>query len=147
METNEPVNHPSPNAARRMLDAANQEERATRNPPLSWWFFVVQAIALAVVCVAQVFPVPWSTGIAALGIVTVFAMGVRFVFYRPGYGFVAPDGEGAFPYMLVLLVGVGVPAILATGLEVRWLWLVAGALAALATLEMGRRYRKPMGRG
>lgn len=131
-----------------MLDAANQEEQATRNPPLSWCFFIVQALALAAVFVAQVFSVPWWTGIATLGIVTVLAVGVRFVFYRPGYGFVAPDdGAGAFPYLLVLFVGVGVPAVLAIGLEVRWLWLIAGALAALATLELGRRYRKVTGRG
>lgn len=130
-----------------MLDAANQEEQATRNPPLSWWFFIVQAVALAAVFVAQVFPVPWSEGIATVGIVTILVVGVRFVFFRPGYGFVAPDGPGAFPYLIALLVGVGVPAVLAIGLEVWWLWLVAGGLAAVATLELGRRYRRTSGRG
>lgn len=130
-----------------MLDAANQEQQETRNPPLSRWFFMVQAVALAAVFAAQALPAPWSMGIAALGIVAILAVGVRFVFYRSGYGFVAPDGPGAFPFMLVLLVCAGVPAILAIGLEVRWLWLVAGALAAVATLEMGRRYRKATSRG
>lgn len=61
-------------------------------------------------------------------------MGVRFVFYRPGYGFLALDGPGAFPFMLVLLVVAGVPAILAIGLEIRWLWLVAGALVVVDEL-------------
>lgn len=125
-----------------MLQAADRAEQATRNPPLSWGFFVVQAVALAAVFGGQVFAAPLSTVIAGLGIVTVLVMGVRHVFHRPGYGFVAPDGPGAFPYLIALLVGVGVPAVLAIGFDVRWPWLVAGVLAAGVTLEMGRRYRK-----
>lgn len=130
-----------------MLDVANQEEETTRNPPLSWWFFIAQAVALAAVFGAQVFPVPWSVGIVALGFVSILVVGVRFVFFRPGYGFVAPDGPGAFPYAIALMVGVGVPAVFAIGLEVWWLWLVAGGLAAVVTLELGRRYRRTSGRG
>ncbi|MDO5500535.1 MAG: hypothetical protein Q4F67_12740 [Propionibacteriaceae bacterium] len=147
METDKSVNHPSPDEARRMLDAADQEEQATRNPPLPWRFFIAQAVALAAIFAAQAFPVPWSTGIATLGIISILVVGVRFVYFRPGYGFVAPDGLGAFPYLLALFVGVGVPATLAIGLGVRWWWLAAGAMAAVVTLEMGRRYRKSTGRG
>ena len=128
-----------------MLDTANREEQATKNPPLPRWFFIVQALALAVALMAQALPMPYSAGITALGIVTVIAVGVRSVYYRPGYGFVAPDGPSAFPYLITVLVGAGVPAVLAVSLETGWPWLVAGGLAAAATLDMGRRYRKAVG--
>ncbi|GAA3942226.1 hypothetical protein GCM10022383_20100 [Microbacterium soli] len=130
-----------------MLDAANREEQETRNPPLPRWFFVVQALALAVALAGQALPLPWSAVVTALGIVTVVAVGVRQVFHRRGYGLVGLDGPGSFPYMISLLIGVGVLVILAISLELPWLWLIAGADAAVTTLEMGRRYRKATGRG
>lgn len=54
IETDGSVNRHSLEEARRVLDAADQEGQATRNPPLSFGF-IVQAVALAVVLVAQSF--------------------------------------------------------------------------------------------
>lgn len=76
----------------------------------------------------------------------VVAVGMRAVFTRPGYGIVWPDGPAAFPYMATMFVLVGVPAVLAVGLEAPWLWPIAGMLAGVMTLEMGRRYRKMFAR-
>lgn len=84
--------------------------------------------------------------VTILGLVAVVGIGMRAVFTRPGYGVVWPDGRAAFPYLVAMLILVGLPAALALGLEVPWLWLVAAALAAVTTLEMGRRYRKAFGR-
>lgn len=56
------------------------------------------------------------------------------------------DGRAAFPYLVAMLVLVGLPAVLAVGFDVSWLWLVAAVLAAVTTMEMGRRYRKVFGR-
>jgi hypothetical protein len=84
--------------------------------------------------------------VTILGLVAVVGVGMRMVFTRPGYGVVWPDGRAVFPYMIAMMILVGVPAVLAVSLEVSWLWLVAGALAGVTTLEMGRRYRKVYGR-
>lgn len=130
-----------------MLEAARQAETETRNPPLPWGFFITQAVLLAVICSAQMLPLGPSRVVTILGLVGVVGVGMRTVFTRPGYGVVWPDGRAAFPYMITMMILAGVPAVLAVGLEVSWLWLVAGALAGVTTLEMGRRYRKAFGRG
>lgn len=129
-----------------MLEAARQAESQTRNPPLPWMFFVVQAVLFALVCCAQMFPLGPSRVVTVLGLVAVVGVGMRAVFTRPGYGVVWPDGRATFPYLVAMSILVGVPAVLAIGLEFSWLWLVGAALAAVATLEMGRRYRKVFGR-
>lgn len=129
-----------------MLEAARRAETETQNPPLSWTFFVTQAVLLAVICSAQMLPLSLSRGATILGLVTVVAVGMRAVFTRPGYGVVWLDGRATFPYMIAMFTLVGVPAVLAIALEVSWLWLVAGVLAGVTTLEMGRRYRKVFGR-
>lgn len=130
-----------------MLDAARQAEAETHNPPLPWTFFIAQAALLTVICAAQTLPPNPSRVVTILGFVAVVGIGMRAVFTRPGYGVVWPDGRAAFPYLIAMLVLVGVPAVLAVGLEASWLWFVAGALAGVTTLEMGRRYRKAFGRG
>ncbi|AJT41121.1 hypothetical protein [Psychromicrobium lacuslunae] len=145
METNDPGKGVSPEEARELLNLAKGEESATKNPQLSWWFFIVQAVALAMIFIAQVFPAPFSSGVAILGILVALILGIRNVFYRRGYGVVGLDGDAAFPYLLIMLVLAGIPAVLAIGFEEWWLWLVAGVLAGLVTLEMGRRYRKATG--
>jgi len=142
METGESRSLPSPEEARRMVDAANREEEATKNPPLPGWFFVAQASAFAIALMAQVLAQPWSVVLTGVGIASVVTLGVRYVFYRPGYGAVGLDAPGAFPFVLTVLIAVGVPVLLAISLEQRWWWLVAGALAGILTLEMGRRYRR-----
>lgn len=136
---------PSPGEAQAMLEAAQQAESETRNPPLSWWFFTTQASLLAVICSAQMLPARPSQVITILGLLAVLAVGMRFVFTRPGYGVVWPDGLAVFPYMAAMFLLVGTPAVLAVGLELSWLWLIAGVLAGMTTLEMGRRYRKAVG--
>jgi hypothetical protein len=130
-----------------MLEEARRAEAETRNPPLPWWFFITQAVLLAVICSAQMLPLGPSRVVTILGLVAVVGVGMRMVFTRPGYGVVWPDGKATFPYMIAMMILVGVPAVLAVGLEVSWLWLVAGVLAGVTTLEMGRRYRKATGRG
>lgn len=130
-----------------MLEEARRAEAETRNPPLPWWFFITQAVLLAVICSAQMLPLGPSRVVTILGLVAVVGVGMRMVFTRPGYGVVWPDGKATFPYMIAMMILVGVPAVLAVGLGVSWLWLVAGALAGVTTLEMGRRYRKATGRG
>jgi hypothetical protein len=130
-----------------MLEEARRAEAETQNPPLPWWFFITQAVLLAVICSAQMLPLGPSRVVTILGLVAVVGVGMRMVFTRPGYGVVWPDGKATFPYMIAMMILVGVPAVLAVGLEVSWLWLVAGVLAGVTTLEMGRRYRKATGRG
>lgn len=129
-----------------MLETARQAETETRNPPLPWVFFITQAVLLAVICSAQMLPLGPSRVVTILGLVAVVSVGMRAVFTRPGYGVVWPDGRAAFPYMIAMLILAGVPAVLAVGLEMSWLWPLAGALAGVTTLEMGRRYRKAFGR-
>ena len=138
---------PGRDEAKTLLDEALRAEADTRNPPLPWGFFITQAVLLAVICSAQVLPLGPSRVVTVLGLVAVVGVGMRMVFTRPGYGIVWPDGQATFPYMIAMLVLVGVPAVLAVGLEASWLWLVAGVLAGVTTLEMGRRYRKAPGRG
>lgn len=144
METDGPEKGVLPEEARKLLNLAEGEEHATKNPPLSWWFFIAQAVALAVILIAQVFPAPFSGGVAVLGVLVALTLGIRSVFYRRGYGVVGLDGTAAFPYLLLILLVAGIPAALAIGFELWWLWLVAGVLAGLVTLEMGRRYRKAL---
>lgn len=129
-----------------MLDGARRAEAETRNPPLPWGFFLTQAVLLAVICSAQMLPLGPSRVVTILGVVAVVGVGMRSVFTRPGYGVVWPDGRAALPYMIAMMILVGVPAVLAVSLEVSWLWLVAGVLAGVTTLEMGRRYRKAYAR-
>jgi len=133
---------PSPDEARAMLESAREAEDETRNPPLPWVFFVTQAVLLTAISSAQMLPVGVSRVITILGLVAVVGVGMRAVFARPGYGFVWPDARATFPYMMAMMILVGVPAVIAVSLEVSWLWLVAGALAGLTTLDMGRRYRR-----
>lgn len=144
METSDGM-PPAPDEARKMLDAAEDAEGGTRNPPLPWAFFIAQAMLLAVICSAQMLPVSLSRVVTIVGLVAVVGIGMRWVFTRPGYGVVWPDGRATFPYMVAMFVLVGLPAVLAVGLGMSWLWLVAGAFAAATTLEMGRRYRKVVG--
>lgn len=131
-----------PDDARRMLNLADTAESETKNPPLSWAFFVTQAVLAAGICVAQMLPPEFSRVLTIVGLAAIVGVGVRTVFYRPGYGVVWPDGSASFPYMAALFVLVGVPAVLALGFELSWLWLVAATGAALATLWMGRQYRR-----
>jgi hypothetical protein len=145
METGDGM-RPDRDEARRLLDAAEEAEERTRNPPLPRAFFIAQAALLAAICCAQMLPVGPSRVVTIVGLIAVVGLGMRWVFTRPGYGAVWPDGRGAFPYMVAMLVLVGVPAVLAVGLAASWLWLVAGALAAATTLEMGRRYRRALSR-
>jgi len=130
-----------------MLSAAEEAESRTRNPPLRWGFFIAQATLLALVCGAQMLPAGPSRAVTVVGLLAIVGIGMRWVFVRPGYGMVAPDMWGASGYLAVMLVGVGVPALLALEFGLSWMWLVAGAVAAGATLEMGRRYRRAVGRG
>lgn len=146
METSDSIT-PNREEAHRLLSAAEEAEEQTRNPPLPWGFFIVQAALMAVICNAQMLPVSPSRVVTIIGFVALVGVGMRWVFMRPGYGVVWPDGPGAFPYMVAMLLLVGTPAVLALSLEMPWLWLVAGACAAATTLEMGRRYRKASGRG
>lgn len=136
---------PDRDDAHRMLDAAQSAEEHTRNPPLPWAFFLLQAALLAVICSAQMLPSNPSRVVTIVGLVTVAGIGMRWVFMRPRYGIIWPDGQAGFPYLIAMFVLVGVPAVLAVGFELPWLWLVAGVFAAATTLEMGRRYRKAFG--
>lgn len=141
METHSP-GLPSADDARRLLGAAEAEAQATRNPPLPWIFFVIQAALLAGICAAQMLPPPAAKGVAIVGMLAVVGVGIRWVFYRPGYGVVLPDSTDAVPYLISMVIVVGIPAGLALGLDQPWIWLIAGVCAAATTLEMGRRYRK-----
>ena len=137
---------PGRDEARAMLQVAEEAEDATRNPPLSWVFFIIQAVLVAVICCAQVLPGRASVVVSIVGFVVLVGVGMRWVFLRPGYGIVGLDGAGAFPFMMAAFVTVGIPAVFAIGFDLSWLWLVAGALAGAIVLEMGRRYRRAVGR-
>ncbi|MFT4395510.1 hypothetical protein ACLTEW_11310 [Gordonia lacunae] len=132
---------PGRDDARRLLDEAQGAEAATRNPPLPRRFFVAQAALLTAVCWAQPLPEGPSQAITVVGLIAVVAVGVRWVYARPGYGVVAPDVGASLPYVAAMGAFVGVPAVLAIGLEIPWLWFVAGVAAGATTLDMGRRYR------
>ena len=145
METDGDV-EPGHNEARRMLAAAEGAEDGTRNPALPWTFFIAQAVLVAGVCAAQMLPASPSRAVTIVGLIAIVGVGMRKVFARPGYGVVWPDGRGVFPYMVALFVVVGIPAVLALGFDLPWLWLVAGFLAGATTLELGCRYRRVVGR-
>lgn len=125
-----------------MLDMTEGESQRTANPPLPWRYFVAMAALLAAVCAAQVLEGSASLVITILGLLLIVALGVRYVFYRSGYGAVWPDGPSVFPYLVAGFITVGVPAVLAVGFAMDWLWLVAAVGAASATLVMGGKYRK-----
>ncbi len=128
-----------------MLSESLQAEISTRNPPLPWSYFIAQAALLTAVCCAQAFPGGPSRVLTAAGLIAVVAIGVRYVYARPGYGLVMPDVRRSTPYVAAMCAFAGLPALLAIGLEIPWLWLVAGVIAGATTLEMGRRYRRPAG--
>ncbi|QRY64227.1 hypothetical protein JVX90_08665 [Gordonia sp. PDNC005] len=136
---------PDRDDARRMMQWAAESERSTRNPPLPWAFFVLQATLLAAACWAQVLPRDIGRAATAVCLIGVVGVGIRWVYARSGYGFVRPDARQSGPYVLAMCVLAGTPAVLAVGLEQPWLWFVAGGLAALTTLDMGRRYRARFG--
>lgn len=125
-----------------MLEQADYEATVTANPPLSWGYFIVVALALAVACAAQVFDPPFSIIITVAALAFVVFMGIRHVFYRRGYGIVWPDGVSGFPYLIACFIVVGIPAVCAIGFGVSWPWLIAAAGIAIATLVMGAKYRK-----
>ncbi|WP_353109851.1 hypothetical protein [Gordonia sp. (in: high G+C Gram-positive bacteria)] len=131
--------------ARRMIQWALESEKSTRNPPLPWVFFVVQATLLTVACWAQVLPHDIGKAVTVVCLVGVVGVGIRWVYARPGYGYVQPDARQSAPYVVAMCVLAGTPAALAIGFERPWLWLVAGALAGATTLDMGRRYRARFG--
>ncbi len=128
-----------------MMQWAVESETSTRNPPLPWVFFIAQATLLAGACWAQVIPGDVGRALTAVCLLGVVGVGVRWVYSRSGYGIVRPDARQSAPYVLTMCVLVGVPAVLAIGLEQPWLWFVAGALAAATTIDMGRRYRARFG--
>ena len=139
------VSNPGRDDARKMLSESLQAEISTRNPPLPWSYFIAQAALLTAVCCAQAFPGGPSRVLTAVGLIAVVAIGVRYVYARPGYGLVMPDVRRSTPYVAAMCAFAGLPALLAIGLEIPWLWLVAGVIAGATTLEMGRRYRRPAG--
>lgn len=142
METDDRKTPPSATDAATMLDIANEESQRTANPPLPWHFFVGMAMLLAAVCAAQMLEGSASLIVTILGPLLIVALGVRYVFYRPGYGVVWPHGPSVFPYLIAGFIAVGIPAVLAVGFALDWLWLVSAAGAASATLIMGGKYRK-----
>lgn len=129
-----------------MLDMARTEAQKTANPPLPWMFFIAMAILLAIICAAQVLGGSAALVVTILGMLLVAALGIRFVFYRPGYGVVWPDGLSVYPYLIAGFIVVGIPAVLAAGTGIRGLWLISAVGAAGATLIMGSRYRKAVSR-
>ncbi|MFJ3958816.1 hypothetical protein [Arthrobacter sp. NPDC090010] len=133
---------PDDSEARRWLDEAADAENATRNPPLPWVFFALQAALLALLFWVQLLPAEYVRGAALLCAAAIIAVGARWVFLRPGYGFVAPDLRRAFPYLCLIVLGAGIPAAVALGTGLAWLWVIAGAIAAVVTLGMGRQYRQ-----
>lgn len=145
METDGPMT-PDHDEARRMLASAEHAEERTRNPTLPWAFFIAQAVLLAGICAAQILPASPSKVVTIFGLIVVVVIGMRNVFARPGYGVVWPDGNGIFPYMVAMFALVGIPAVFAVGSGFSWLWLIAGFFAGATTLEMGRRYRRIVGR-
>ncbi|WP_277246013.1 hypothetical protein [Micrococcus terreus] len=145
METGDRTNLPSAAEAAQILDMANEESQRTANPQLPWRFFVAMAVLLAGVCAAQVLVGSASLVMTILGLLLIVALGARYVFYRPGYGVVWPDGPSVFPFLMAGFMVVGVPAVLAIGFNLDWLWLVSAVGAASATLIMGGRYRKAVG--
>lgn len=137
---------PDRHEARAMLHAAKEAEEQTRNPPLPWRFFIAQAVLVTVICWAQILPINPARVVTAVGFIAIAGVGMRWVFTRPGYGIVWPDGPAAFPFMMALLVSVGVPAVLAIGFGASLLWFIAGISGGATTLEMGRRYRRATAR-
>lgn len=142
METGDRTNPPSVAEAAKILDMASEESQRTANPPLPWRFFVAMAVLLATVCAAQALEGSASLIITILGLLFIVVLGVRHVFYRSGYGVVWPDGPSVFPYLAASFIVIGVPAVLAVGFAMNWLWLVSAVGAASATLVMGGKYRK-----
>lgn len=138
---------PTPEEARRALDAAEREEQATINRPVPVWYFPSLAALVLTMCglnalgeLNGALRILQAAGIVLLA-VGIGALVGRFSFHQPGYrGTAVPWGK---VFAAGLLAGaVPIAAILLDEVLGAWIWLVAGAILAVGILALGVPYQR-----
>lgn len=142
---------PTPADARRALEQADLEERATRNRPVPAWYFPALALIVLAICALNAVAAG-SPAIRVATIVAVLALAVgvgilvgRFSFSQPGYRNIRIRW---IPTIISVVTALAFPiaaAVLAP-LVGAWVWLPCGVVLAAAVWIMGRVYRKHQAR-
>ncbi|MBO0596724.1 hypothetical protein I2485_04385 [Nesterenkonia sp. E16_7] len=138
---------PTPEEARRALDAAEQEEQATINRPVPAWYFPSLALTA--------FTIAGSNAIEGLGVPMRILQVALIVLLAAGMGAIAgvvsvrePAYQGVrVPWGKVCAGGlaagaVPIAAILLDDALGSWVWLVAGAILAAGILAVGIPYQR-----
>ncbi|MGJ9373204.1 hypothetical protein [Nesterenkonia sp. CF4.4] len=138
---------PTPEEARRALDAAEREEQATINRPVPFWYFpAIAGLILALCGLNALQGLSGPARILQVVLTVLFSVGIgglvgRFSFHQPGY-------QGTrVPWVKVCAAGilagaVPVAAILLDDVLGTWIWLVAGAILAAGVLAVGVPYQR-----
>lgn len=138
---------PTPEEARRALDAAEREEQATINRPVPVWYFPsLAALVLAMCGLNALGELNGALRILQAAVIVLLAVGIgalvgRFSFHQPGY-----HGTRV-PWVKVFAAGllagaVPIAAILLDDVLGAWIWLVAGAILAAGILAVGVPYQR-----
>lgn len=138
---------PTPEEARRALDAAEREEQATINRPVPVWYFPSLAALVLTMCGLNALgELNGALRILQAAVIVLLAVGIgalvgRFSFHQPGYrGTAVPWGK---VFAAGLLAGaVPIAAILLDEVLGAWIWLAAGAILAAGTLALGVPYQR-----
>lgn len=138
---------PSPEEARRALDAAEQEEQATLNRPVPAWYYPsLAALVLAVCGLNALGELNGALRILQAAVIVLLAVGIgalvgRFSFHQPGYR------GTSVPWVKVCAAGLAagalpVAAIFLDDVLGSWVWLAAGAILAVGVLALGVPYQR-----
>lgn len=138
---------PTPEEARRALDAAEREEQATINRPVPAWYFpAIAGLILALCGLNALQELTGAARILQVALTVLFSVGIgglvgRFSFHQPGY-----HGTRV-PWVKVFAAGllagaVPVAAILLDDVLGAWIWLVAGAILTAGILAVGVPYQR-----
>ncbi|GAA1113091.1 hypothetical protein [Nesterenkonia jeotgali] len=145
MET--PRSTPSPDEARRALDAAEREEQATINRPVPVWYFPALAgLILALFGLNALGGLSGPARILQATLIILLAVGMGALVGRVSFNQPAYRGTRV-PWVTVgasgLLAGaVPVAAILLDDVLGSWVWLMAGVILAAGILALGVPYER-----
>ncbi|EXF24260.1 hypothetical protein BG28_07325 [Nesterenkonia sp. AN1] len=138
---------PTPEEARRALDAAEQEEQATINRPVPAWYFPSLAgLILALFSLNALGDLNPTLRILQAAVIVLLAVGIgalvgRFSFHQPGYR------GTSVPWVKVCAAGLvagalPVAAILLDDVLGSWVWLAGGIILAAGLLAIGIPYQR-----
>lgn len=141
METGDaPV--PSADDARRALEQVERDEQSVRYPALAPWFFVVMALAIAAIFLAQLLPTPHSLYASFAVAVAAAVLGGRYWLNRKGLAWVSVKASDIAPFVGGMLV-LGVACVIVAEVTASpWFWAVGAVLAAGIVWFTGGAYRK-----